>query len=88
MIQNAVREAVQTNFARVKHVSGKLNMSNIITKEDKDKAHYITLQDRLMSNLVIMGNVRRCIKICKHICVIPTYGNKCRHNSSQNRFMT
>ena len=40
---NAVREAVQTNFTRVKHISGEVNVSDIITKEDKDKAHYINL---------------------------------------------
>ena len=39
MRKNAICEAVQTNFARVKHVSGKVNLSDILTKEDKDKAH-------------------------------------------------
>ena len=64
MRENAVREAVQTNYMRIKHVSGKVNLSDILTKEDKYKAHYITLRDRLMPNLAIMGNVRRCIYIC------------------------
>ena len=81
MHENAVHEAMQTNFARVKHVSGKVNLSDILTKEDKDKAHYITLQDRLMSKLVIMRKVRRCIHIWEHIYVIPTYGYRCHHNS-------
>ena len=27
-----------------------------------------------MSNLNIMGNVRRFIQICENICVIPAYG--------------
>ena len=35
MRKNAFREAVQTNFTRVKHVSGKVNFSGILTKEDK-----------------------------------------------------
>ena len=39
MRDNAINEAVQTNFARVKSVSGKVNLSNIITKKDKDKVH-------------------------------------------------
>ena len=43
MRKNAVRESKQTNFARVKHVSGKLNLSYIITKEDIDRSHYITI---------------------------------------------
>ena len=77
MLKNAIRKAVQTNFSRVKHVSGKVNLSDILTKEDKDKAHYITLQDRLMSKLVIMRKVWRCIHIWEHIYVIPTYGYRC-----------
>ena len=80
MRKNAVREAVQTNFVRVKYVSGKVNLSDILTKEDKDKVHYIIPQDRLMSKIAIMGKVRRCIQICENISVIPTYGDKCHHN--------
>ena len=79
---NTVREAVQTNFARVKHVSGKVNLSDIITKEDKYRAHYITLRDRLMSKTMIIGKVRRCIHICENISVIPTYGDICHQSSS------
>ena len=82
MRENAVREAVQTNFARVNHVSGKLNLSDKLTREDKDKAHYITLRDRLMSKLTIMGKVRHCIHICENISIIPTYGDICHHNYS------
>ena len=44
MRNNSVREAVQTNFARVKHVSGKVKISDVLTKEVKYKAHYITLR--------------------------------------------
>ena len=32
--KKSVREAVQTNLARVKHVSSKVNLSDILTKED------------------------------------------------------
>ena len=55
--KNTVREAVQTNFVRVKHDSGKVNLSDIFTKEDKDKAHYINLRDRIISKVTIMGKV-------------------------------
>ena len=82
MRKNAVRDTVQTNFARVKHVSGKVNLSNIITKEDKDKSRYITLRDHLMSKIASMGKVQRCIHICENISVIPTYGDRCHQNSS------
>ena len=36
--KNTVRKAVENNFAHVKHVSGKVNLSEILTKEDKYKA--------------------------------------------------
>ena len=88
MHENAVREAVQTNFARVKHVSGKLNLSDILTKEDKYKSKYITLRDSLMSKLAIMGKVRHCIHICENISVIPVYGDRCHKILPQNIFLT
>ena len=84
MRENEVRKAVQNNFARVKHVSGKLNLSDILTKEDKDKAVYITLRYRLMSNLEIMSNVRRYIHICENVCVIPAYGDIFHHDYPPN----
>ena len=82
MRDNAVREIVQTNFARVQHVSGKVNLPDILTKEDKYKSHYITLRDRHVSKLAIMGKIRRCIHICENISVIPTYGDRCHQNTS------
>ena len=82
MRKKAVHKAVHTKFSRVKHVSGKVNLSDIIIKEDKDKAHYITLQDRIVSKLAIVGKTWRCIHICENISVIPTYGDKCHQNSS------
>ena len=81
MRKNAVCKAVQTNFVRVNYVSGKVNLSNILTKEDKDKVHYIIPQDRLMSKLRIMGKVRRCIHICENISFILTYWDRCHQNS-------
>ena len=39
MRNNAACKAVQTNFAHVKNVSGKINLSDILTKEDKDRVH-------------------------------------------------
>ena len=88
MRDNPVREAVQNNFVRVKHVSGKVNLSDILTKEDKDKAHYITLRDRPMSNLPIMVKVWRCIYICEDISDISTYEDRCHQNYSPKIFLT
>ena len=82
MRDNAACEAVQTNFAHIKHDSGKINLSDILTNEDKYKVHYITLWYRLMYKLAIVGKVRRCIHICENILVIPTYGDRCHQNAS------
>ena len=41
--KTSVREAGQTKFLPVKHVSDKVKFSDIITKEHKYKAHYIIL---------------------------------------------
>ena len=79
--KTSVREAGQTKFLPVKHVSDKVKFSDIITKEHKYKAHYIILWDHLMSKLAIMGKVRRCIHICENISAIPTYGDICHQNS-------
>ena len=88
MHKNSVREAVQTNFVRVKYVSGKVNFSDRLTTEDKDRVRYIILQYCLMSKLAIMGKVWHCIHICENISIIPTYGDICHHNSSPNIFLT
>eukprot|EP00957_Ditylum_brightwellii_P207096 15351437-Ditylum_brightwellii.AAC.1 len=48
MRENAVQEAVQTNFVTVEHVGGKINLSNIFMKEDRDKHHYLTVRDHLI----------------------------------------
>jgi hypothetical protein len=53
--ENAVRESVQNNFIEVKHNPGRLNLSDMFTKEDKDSAHFITIRDLVLadkSNLV------------------------------------
>ena len=74
MFDNALHEAVKTNFVRIEYVSGKVNLSDILTKENKYKAHYITIRDRLMSNLAIMGKVRHCIQICQKNCNYHVWG--------------
>eukprot|EP00957_Ditylum_brightwellii_P133265 10161963-Ditylum_brightwellii.AAC.1 len=43
MQENAIKEAVQTGFASIEHVNEKINLSNIFTEEDKDRAHFLTL---------------------------------------------
>ena len=45
--ENAVREQVQKDFIDVVHIAGKLNNSDIFTKEDIDVAHFIQCLDTL-----------------------------------------
>ena len=45
--ENAVREQVQNDFIDVKHIAGRLNNSDIFTKEDKDVAHFQACRDTL-----------------------------------------
>ena len=49
--ENAVREAVQSGIISVLHVQGTNNPSDILTKEDRDPAHYVTLRDCVVSPL-------------------------------------
>eukprot|EP00957_Ditylum_brightwellii_P157297 11971168-Ditylum_brightwellii.AAC.1 len=50
MHKNAVREAEQSNFATISHVGGKINLSNILTKEVKDTHHIVSVCDTIMSD--------------------------------------
>ena len=47
--ENAVRECLQTNLIDVQHIGGKLNPSDIFTKEDKDVEHFELCRDCLCS---------------------------------------
>ena len=49
MRENAVREQVQGNHIRVKHIRGILNISDMFTKEDKDGKHFITIRDYILT---------------------------------------
>jgi hypothetical protein len=48
--ENAVRESVQKGFIEVKHIAGRLNLSDMFTKEDKDSAHFITIRDLVLAD--------------------------------------
>jgi hypothetical protein len=49
--ENSVRKWVQSKLLTVKHVSGKLNPSDIFTKEMRDAMHFRRLRDSFMSRL-------------------------------------
>lgn len=46
--ENSVREWVQNNSLAVKHISGKINPSDIFTKEMRDGTHFWRLRDSFM----------------------------------------
>ena len=46
--ENAVRESCESGFIVVEHISGKLNLSDLFTKEDKDVQHFISLRDYIL----------------------------------------
>jgi deoxyuridine 5'-triphosphate nucleotidohydrolase len=48
--ENAIRESVQNNFILVKHIQGKLNLSDMFTKEDKDVGHFLTIRNLVMTD--------------------------------------
>ena len=49
--ENSVREWIQSKLLTVKHVSGKINPSDIFTKEMRDGIHFRRLRDSFMSRL-------------------------------------
>ena len=46
---NATREAVHDKTVSVSHIPGKINPSDIFTKEQKDAGHFIKLRDIILS---------------------------------------
>lgn len=48
MKENRVRENVVTQFVSIKHVDGKVNITDIFTKEMKDVNHFVALHDLFM----------------------------------------
>ena len=49
MRENAVREEVQDQNIQVQHIPGKLNISDMFTKEDKDSKHFIEIRDYVLT---------------------------------------
>ena len=47
--ENAIRESVQKGLISVLHVPGTTNPSDLLTKEDRDSAHYLKLRDCVVS---------------------------------------
>ena len=50
MRENTVREQVQATFLDVNHIKGRLNPSDIFTKEDHNVSHFKACTDVLLSD--------------------------------------
>ena len=50
--ENAVRESVISGFIKVKHVKGKVNLSDLFTKEDRDTGHFLTIRDFIITDRI------------------------------------
>jgi len=48
MRENAIREQVQLGLITVEHISGKQNLADSFTKEEKDNYHFITCRNLLL----------------------------------------
>ena len=48
--ENAVRESCINGFIEVKHISGKVNLSDMFTKEDKYVNHFIMIRDYVLED--------------------------------------
>ena len=46
-----MREEVQNGNIIVKHIAGKLNLSDLFTKEDKDVQHYVLIVSYMMETI-------------------------------------
>ena len=44
--ENATKE--NTHLLDIKHISGKINPADILSKEDKDPIHFTTIRDKLV----------------------------------------
>ena len=47
--ENAVRESIQNKIVTVSHIDGKLNPSDIFTKEDKDSQHFLNIRNLILT---------------------------------------
>jgi hypothetical protein len=48
--ENSVREAYHDNFIDIHHIAGKLNLSDMFTKEEKNVQHFLTIRDVVLSD--------------------------------------
>ena len=49
--ENAVRELTQQGIIELKHIAGKLNVSDMFTKEEKSASHFISTRDYVLTDI-------------------------------------
>ncbi len=49
--ENAIREAIASDFISVQHIEGKVNLADLFTKEDRDAEHFINVRNQIMTSL-------------------------------------
>ena len=49
MQENVVGELQQQRFCDIQHINGNISLSDLFTKEDRDKAHFCLIRDMIMS---------------------------------------
>ena len=54
--ENSIRESIHKSFISVKHIPGKLNLSDMFTKEDKHPQHFIAIRDVVMTDKHELSN--------------------------------
>jgi hypothetical protein len=48
MKENRARENIVSNFVRICHIDGKINLADLFTKEMKDVTHFVEIRDLIM----------------------------------------
>ena len=61
--ENAVRENTSNQFIDVKHIEGKVNPSDLFTKEDRDRPHFISIRDLLVSPPFVPTLLQQCLSL-------------------------
>ena len=54
--ENATRECIANKIITISHIPGKINLADIITKEDKDAPHFISIRNLLLYEIPLYGN--------------------------------
>lgn len=71
--ENSSRELQRDGFCLIKHIAGKLNLSDLFTKEEKDVHHFISIRNAIMRRLPVTIAKASRISITINDSAIPLY---------------